>query len=261
MEAFIRVLGSAGWKPTKHNDYSCYTVSDTILIDICAAANQTMLDMDVDPVAINTVLFTHMHFDHHAGLAPFLYYNRVMRKKDLGGITLYGPKDTLIRTVEQAMMYIFHTEENREESLIKKPVIVELEGCGSFEIPGYHVDYMPSQHSAPGFCYRLKNLETGHTIGFTGDTRYFDELSEFFRDVDVLVHESSFGPGPVDEVMNEGPKHSSAREAAKVFNLSAAKQLLLTHSYVGNREESLKIARELTNSPVGWAVPGTVITF
>lgn len=261
MESYIRVLGSCGWQPTKGNDYSCYTLNDRCLIDICAAANQHLLDHDVDPSNINTVLFTHMHFDHHAGLASFLYYNRVMRNKELGNMTFYGPKDTLPRSMKQALMYVFHTEENMQESITQMPRVVELEGSGMFEMPGFEVRYMPSDHAVPGFCYRVKDLSTGHEIGFSGDTRYFDKLPEFFKNVDVLVHEVSHGAGPVDEIANSKPKHSSAREAAKVCNLSGAKKLVLTHTFAGKREAALQTARELTLVPVEWAMPGTKIIF
>ena len=34
-QPFLRVLGSADWRPSKNNDNSCYTISDQILIDAC----------------------------------------------------------------------------------------------------------------------------------------------------------------------------------------------------------------------------------
>ena len=89
-EPFVRVLGTADWHQTTHNDHSCYTVSDRILIDACPSVVTQLQEAGVEPLDVRLVLMTHMHCDHYMGLAPLMHYWRVCRQTDLSGLTMPG---------------------------------------------------------------------------------------------------------------------------------------------------------------------------
>ena len=225
-QSFIRVLGSADWHQTAYNDHSCYTICDKILIDACPSVITQLLEHDVDPLGIRTVCFTHMHCDHYMGLAPLLHYWRVCRDRDLGELTIVGPKATVRKFVMKAMDFLFDTHIN--ECVTVMPRIIEVGGGDTVDIPGFHLAVLDGDHPTP--------------------------------DVDLLVHEASYGGTPRPEAQNTS-KHSSAVEAVRVCQESGAKSLLLTHSYEPKRPAALKVAHRGLDIPVEWAVPHHTFTF
>ncbi|MBS7301015.1 MAG: MBL fold metallo-hydrolase, partial [Eubacteriales bacterium] len=149
-QSFIRVLGSADWHQTAYNDHSCYTICDKILIDACPSVITQLLEHDVDPLGIRTVCFTHMHCDHYMGLAPLLHYWRVCRDRDLGELTIVGPKATVRKFVMKAMDFLFDTHIN--ECVTVMPRIIEVGGGDTVDIPGFHIDVLDGDHPTPDVC-------------------------------------------------------------------------------------------------------------
>ena len=258
-EPFVRVLGSADWHQTAHNDHSCYTVSDRILIDACPSVVTQLQEAGVDPLDVHLVLVTHMHCDHYMGLAPLMHYWRVCRQTDLSGLTIAGPRETVLDYVDFTLRFVFRDELNA--CVTRMPRILPLGEGDTLHHAGYAVHVHEADHAVPARSYRLVHEESGRSVGFTGDTRYQQSLPGFFRDVDLLLHEVSLGAGPVDPVHNAGCRHSSAQEAVRVCRESGARRLLLTHCYEGKRQTALDEARRLLDRSVDWAMPGSVFPF
>lgn len=258
-EPFVRVLGSADWHQTAHNDHSCYTVSDRILIDACPSVVTQLQEAGVDPLDVHLVLVTHMHCDHYMGLAPLMHYWRVCRQTDLSGLTIAGPRETVQDYVDFTLRFVFR--DKLDACVTRMPRILPLDGGDTLHHAGYAVHVHEADHAVPARSYRLVHEESGRSVGFTGDTRYQQSLPGFFRDVDLLLHEVSLGAGPVDPVHNAGCRHSSAQEAVRVCRESGARRLLLTHCYEGKRQTALDEARRLLDRSVDWAMPGSVFPF
>ena len=258
-ENFIRVLGSADWHQTAFNDHSCYTIDDRILIDACPSVVTQLLERGVDPLDVPVVCMTHMHCDHYMGLAPLMHYWRVCRMTDLSGLTIVGPKATVRRYVQSTLEFVFQHE--LAECVTRMPEIIELEGDCEIAAQGYRIRVTDSDHAVPGLCYRITDEATGHSVGLTGDTRYRDCFPQFFGGVDLLLHEASFGGGPVDPVENARCRHSSALEAVKICTEGRVKRLLLTHAYEPKREAALAAARAGLTIGADWAIPGNVYPF
>lgn len=259
MKNFIRVLGSANWQATAHNDLSCYTIDDRILIDACPSLITQLQEYGVDPLSIPYVFFTHLHTDHCMGLAPLLHYWRVRTNpvRDLSPLTLIGPKATLRATVDRALRFVFG--DHPEKELGAMPRLIELEGETQLDIAGYHIQVMNSDHSVPGLCYRITDPQTGHSIGLTGDTAYQPAYQTFFSAVDLLVHEAAYGGAPATPL--NPPRHSGAPEAARVSREAQVKHLLLTHTYEPRRAATMEVARGMLTIPVDWAMPGHTFDF
>ena len=258
-EPFVRVLGSADWQPTAYNDHSCYTVCDRILIDACPSVVVGLLSQGADPIDMNTICFTHMHADHYMGLAPLLLYWRV-RKSSFEELTIIGPAATVRAGFERALNYVFHDSKSLDSEVRAMPRIVELQGSAAYKVNGFDIEVMDSDHAVPGLCYAITDVASGHRVGFTGDTRYIDTFGSFFANVDMLLHEASFGRGPLNE-FNAVCRHSSAEEAVRVCREASVKKLLLTHTYEPKRAGALDYARAQLDIPVEWALPGNVFTF
>lgn len=252
-QPFVRILGSADWHPTKNNDHSCYTLCDKILIDACPSAMMALLNQDVDPIQVSTICFTHMHADHYMGLPALLLHWRV-RTNSLGGLTIVGPKPTVRAAVERALNYVFHDSRDMHAEIAELPKIVELEGDSVYETEEFRIAAMDSDHAVPGLCYHITHKASGKSVGFTGDTRYIPSFGPFFKDADLLLHECSFGAGPLPEG-NIVCRHASAQEAVQVCNEAGVKKLLLTHTFEPNREAAMAYAKEHLCIPVEWAVP------
>ena len=258
-EPFVRVLGSADWHQTAHNDHSCYTVSDRILIDACPSVVTQLQEAGVDPLDVHLVLVTHMHCDHYMGLAPLMHYWRVCRQTDLIGLTIAGPRETVQDYVDFTLRFVFR--DKLDACVTRMPRILPLGEGDTLHHAGYAVHVHEADHAVPARSYRLVHEESGRSVGFTGDTRYQQSLPGFFRDVDLLLHEVYLGAGPVDPVHNAGCRHSSAQEAVRVCRESGARRLLLTHCYEGKRQTALDEARRLLDRSVDWAMPGSVFPF
>ncbi|MGN0759919.1 MAG: MBL fold metallo-hydrolase [Candidatus Ventricola sp.] len=258
-EPFVRVLGSADWHQTAHNDHSCYTVSDRILIDACPSVVTQLQEAGVDPLDVHLVLVTHMHCDHYMGLAPLMHYWRVCRQTDLSGLTIAGPRETVQDYVDFTLRFVFR--DKLDACVTRMPRILPLGEGDTLHHEGYAVHVHEADHAVPARSYRLVHEESGRSVGFTGDTRYQQSLPGFFRNVDLLLHEVSLGAGPVDPVHNADCRHSSAQEAVRVCRESGARRLLLTHCYEGKRQTALDEARRLLDRSVDWAMPGSVFPF
>lgn len=252
-DTYVRVLGSADWHPTKNNDHSCYTVNDRLMIDACPSAMMALLNMDVDPIQVSTICFTHVHADHYMGLPALLLHWRV-RTNSLGGLTIVGPKATIRAAVDRAMNYVFHDSRDIHAEIAEFPKVVELEGDSVYETDEFRIAAMDSDHAVPGLCYHITDLATGKTVGFTGDTRYIPAFETFFSNADMLLHECSFGAGPLPEG-NVVCRHASAQEAVQVCKEANVRKLLLTHTHEPNREAALSYAHAHLEIPVEWAVP------
>ncbi len=66
-------------------------------------------------------------------------------------------------------------------------------------------------------------LDIGKKIGYTGDTFYFDELKEFFSDVDVLIANTL--KFKEDKIKN----HLSVESLVKIVENTGIKTVILTH--------------------------------
>ena len=96
----LRILGSAYWHVTAHNDNSCYLIDDCALIDACSTSIMQMLNAGINPLNVNTIFFTHLHADHCLGLSPILHYWMVRmagekRMGDFSDLTIVGHRAML----------------------------------------------------------------------------------------------------------------------------------------------------------------------
>ncbi|MBQ6715565.1 MAG: MBL fold metallo-hydrolase [Clostridia bacterium] len=240
-KTFVRVLGSTNWLQTKMNDHSSYTLSDTILIDVCPGVIHHLLEMDVDPLKLKTVCFTHMHADHYMGLAPLLLYFRAATGR-YDALTLIGPKKTVKESVLRALHFNTHDAPGDRADVCGMPTIIELddgEGCSLH--PDFEIESHPSDHAVPGVVYRFTHRETGRNVCFTGDTRYVPSFADWFKNTDLLVHEASSGAKPVGP-NNEISRHSSVFDAIRVTRESGAKKLMITHINDSLRKDAIEIA-------------------
>ncbi len=252
-QAFVRILGASDATASVDCDHTCFTVGDRILVDVCPTATLALLRAGIDPTRLEAICFTHLHSDHCMGLAPLLEHIW-FKKRSLAHLKIYGPQATL-RRVYEAMQGFFAACDSHGERLAPEPELMELEGNTRFELCGYTVRTMDSMHAVPGLCYTFTDTATGKIIGTTGDTCYLPAFADFFRDADLLLHECSYGAGPLPDG-NARNRHSSAREAVQTAMEAGVGHLLLIHCREGWRADAIAYAAAHLTIPSEWAVPG-----
>jgi len=252
----IEILGGSDWVPTAGNDSSSYLIGSHIMVDTGWASPTRLIMAGRDLQQYNRLLFTHMHTDHVMALPQLLLHWRVRRQCDLSGLSVYGPCETLATVFGAAWNYAL-----KDEAACQKPALHELQPDDHFETEEYDVSVMASDHAVPGRCYRLTEKATGHSIGLSGDTRYLPGFAAFFKDVDLLVYENSFGIHPCTPENNSRCRHSSVYDAVRVAGECHAKALLLTHNSSCLPEDCVRLAQSLTDIPVLWARSGMTLYF
>ncbi len=67
-----------------------FLLDDKIVFDFGPHSLESLLDRNLDPNNIETLLISHMHLDHYAGLAELLWYRSIYKAKNR--LTVIGPK-------------------------------------------------------------------------------------------------------------------------------------------------------------------------
>ncbi len=254
-QAYVRILGASDATAGTACDHSCFTVGDRILVDVCPTATLSLLAAGIDPASLEAICFTHLHSDHCMGLAPLLEHIW-FKRRSLSHLKIYGPAATLCRVYE-AVQTFFVACDSHGNRLSPEPQLIPVEGDTRFDLCGFSVATMDSHHAVPGLCYTFTDTTTGKRIGATGDTCYLPAFADFFRDADLLLHECSYGAGPLPEG-NARNRHSSAREAIRVADEANVRHLLLIHCRAEWRADAIAYAAANAPCPSDWATPGQI---
>lgn len=247
-------LGSMDCFPKAGNDSSSFLLDGHILIDTGYATVNDLLNHGIDPMDVDTILFTHLHFDHYAGLSAFLYYQYFHCYHLHDHLTVIAPPEQIDGVLDLAIDY-FRSEDCPacDRKNIGMPNLIKLPERGTLNYGDYRIDCIPSIHAVPGRCYRITNAD-GHSVGLSGDTAYFPELETFFAGVDTLVFENSYATKEVEP--KQKPGHSSAHDAGRVAAAAEAGRLVLVHSSHTDRDAAISCAGQYYHGPISYPVTG-----
>lgn len=217
--------------------------------------------------SINHIFISHLHGDHFLGLPGFLASMHLLGRRNELVIYGPKELEEIITVVHKySETYLnypirFVATQNERKELLWEDDKVEV-----YSFPLQHrirtTGFLFKEKPLPRNIdkYKLEKLEVsfaeihklkkgqdavdnhGHIIrnaeltfdpppprsyAFCSDTRFFEELAEHIRDVDLLYHESTFLEDRIDRA--EVTFHSTASQAAKMALLANAKHLLLGH--------------------------------
>ena len=240
----LRVLGGCGAWPAAGQACSGYLLEHAgfrLLIDPGYAVLPRLL-RDIDAADVDAVLVSHRHPDHCADLNPLLraraLRDDVAPAPALPVFALPGALDAVLALDRPGLL---------DDAIELHP----FEAGAAFAIGPLAVDSRPLPHSVPNAGVRLTG--GGHSLAYTGDAAPDPALVELARDADVLLAEASF----VDEVPNDGPTLSSARDAGRQAAEAGVGTLVLTHLMPGtDRRRSAAAARAEFGGPISVARPG-----
>jgi ribonuclease Z len=255
---------------------------NTWLFDCGEATQHQILYTPLKLSKINKIFITHLHGDHIYGL-PGVLGSRSFQGAETP-LTLFGPKGlkdfvhTSLSVSSTFLRYRLEVIEVEDGAVFEEQDIVIkvkklIHGIPSFgyrieekdQAGSLQIDKLRALGVPAGPLYgqlkagkqiqledgRLINGEDflgpckkGRKIAVLGDTRYTEAAIELARDVDVLVHEATFGAD--EHELAHQYYHSTSVQAAKVANSAEAFSLILTHissRYGENAERLLNEAK------------------
>ena len=170
---------------------------EVLLIDCGERATVNLTKADINPIEVDHLFITHLHWDHFADYNYFLMTTWNCGKENT--LHVYGPPGT----------------REMHDSMLQANC-----GCGVCE----------------SVCGKLASADWGFriesdygSVAFSGDTVPCQAMVELAKDVDLLVHEATF----LDEIIAQRAPawtgHSGPTDAGRTAQEAGAKKLVLTH--------------------------------
>jgi ribonuclease BN (tRNA processing enzyme) len=163
------------------------TGTEPLLIDCGASSLIAMKRAAVDPSTISTVVISHLHGDHFAGV-PFLILDGQFSRRT-NSLIVAGPRGTRER-VEAAMEVLFPGSTKIQRRFAVE--FVELSQRKAVNLGAATVTALQVEHfsGAPSLAVRVEYQ--GKIIAYSGDTQWTDALVEAADGADLFVAEAYF---------------------------------------------------------------------
>jgi ribonuclease Z len=276
----LTFLGTGGGTPSINRGLPSIAVNfsgELLLFDCGESTQRQMMKAGVGFKAKFTIFLTHLHGDHVLGLPGLLYTLSMLDRKE--PIVIYGPTgvEDFIEMFQKTRYGKIHFEvevRRTKEGLIHQSREYEVEAirsCHTIQSFCYmfrekkragkmNVEFLERIGLPRGPLWgRLQRGESvewggriirpedavgpprpGRKIIYTGDTTPDDRITEFARNADVLIHDSTFDSSYEVEAAEQG--HSTSRQAAEIARKARVKRLYLFHispRYENNSEKLL----------------------
>jgi phosphoribosyl 1,2-cyclic phosphodiesterase len=180
-------------------------------------------------------LLTHFHWDHIIG---FPFFHPIHRPGVV--IHVHSPFETA--RVQRQLQGLFDGSYSplRDISALAAEVHCHQIENGA-ELQGARVTFKRTTHSSECYAYRLETatqslaVVTDHEAGLDGN----EALIEFFRGVDVLVHDAQFTAERL--ATRQGFGHSSIEQAIDNGARAGVGRILLTHHHPSHGDAFLQL--------------------
>lgn len=210
----VTILGSGGSAVSAKRACPSFIVDDSMLLDIGPGALKNLRVSRLETERISRVFISHTHADHISDLIPFLWAIQIDGR--LNALEVRGPpgfKQTFQKLLECT---------STPDGFFKFPLTVSELDFGRKEDL---VSTCRTSHAVPTLAFRIEL--NGKSLCYSADTSFCPAVVELARNVDLLIHESTFLQD--QEKIAELTHHSTARMAGKAGKMAEAKQLALFH--------------------------------
>jgi ribonuclease BN (tRNA processing enzyme) len=200
---------------------------------------------EVPPERLDATLVSHLHPDHFIDLVPFRHYLRWQltppgRTRVIGPTGLDGRLDAL----------------HAEPGFTAAALDVEVLRPGPLIIGPFEIEVARVRHTDDSYAFRVSNGGVG--VVYSGDCGHAEDLEPLIRPGDVLLTESSFGPGPVPP----GAAHLDGPAVGALADRTGVSRVLLTHLQMGfDPDETVASVRARFHGPVALVDPGDRLAF
>jgi len=218
------VLGSGTSVPHPDRAAAAFwleTENGSLLLDCSADAPHRMAAEHLDWPNLDAIWISHLHLDHCGGLAPLLFGLKwapqtQTRKKPLKIFGCHGV-ERVLKAIDDANDY----------RLFKQPFPIEIYEPGEAEtfavLKNIEAITFSTPHTRESLALRL--TDGRHTLVYSSDTGYAEDLAAFARGADLLILECSFQRNKPTH------KHLELDEAMRLAGMAEPRKLLLTHLY------------------------------
>lgn len=185
----VRFIGSGDAFGTGGRYHTClHVIADELnmLVDCGATAAHGVSRAGLDMNAVTTILITHFHGDHFAGV-PYLYLEALYRTGRAAPLLLAGPPG--IEASWRAMMEALYP------GLADAPRAFEMRfeeiaPGETVELPGARVSAYAMRHDPKvGICNGYRIEAEGKVFAFTGDTTWTEDIIPLGQGSDLFVSE------------------------------------------------------------------------
>lgn len=236
---------------------------EVMLFDCGEATQKQLIFAKVSPMKISKIFLTHYHGDHILGLPGLLQSMNFRDRKT--PLTIYGPKG--IEKVEEAIRLLNHYDFNFPLEFVElkgDDVIEDEEYIVRTKRVNHNIEtlaYSIEEKKKPTFI-REKAIELGVPVGplfgklhrgqevevngktikpsqvlgspkkskkivYSGDTTPCEEMVDFAKNCDLLIHEATYENEDNDKAIQNF--HSTSYDAANIAKQANAEKLVLTH--------------------------------
>ncbi len=219
-EIRVTFLGSGDAFSAKGGHQAAYLVDGdgSFLFDCGSSALTAMKAYGIDAGRIDTVLISHLHGDHFAGL-PYLFLEYTYEQCRSRPLTIAGPPGTEER-VRRLFAVVYKELAARPSPYALR--FIELEPGTATEIDGLHVDPFRVPHQEKEISLGLVVTLEGRRIFYSGDTGWSEELVVRSQGTDLFICECCYYETRVEYHLD----YPRLRENRHRFG---CKRMILTH--------------------------------
>jgi ribonuclease BN (tRNA processing enzyme) len=227
----LHILGAGGAVPTATHGPAAYWIEvdgHGVLVDpgpgaLVRLVRQPGAPDDVDTV--ETVIFSHLHLDHTADLAPLLFALHSVLARHTAPLTLVGPPG-----LAGLMARLTDVYGDWLRPRCRELVVTEVVAGGSVVLPGggeaaaLAADHDESRFGGACLGWRFTDAE-GRALVYSGDTGPSADIERAAAGCDALLVECS----TPDDLAVDG--HLSPGRVADLAGRARPRRVILTHLY------------------------------
>ena len=221
----LTILGSGTCVPSLERS-SCsvmLAVGDTkLLFDSGPGTMRRLLRANTTIFDVDYIFYSHFHPDHTAELVPFLFATKY---PDM------GQRQTVLTIVAGQGFEDFFAGLNTVYGkwIELDPGLVNIiqmnnRSADLLQLKDFTVQSAPVEHNPESIAYRITG-PGGHSVVYSGDTDYSENLIALSKDADLLICESALP----DDYRVKG--HLTPSLAGDIATRAGVKKLVLTHFY------------------------------
>ncbi len=187
----VTILGSGDAFNARGRHHAAYMIREadsTLLLDCGATALASMKEYGVRAGSIDTVLISHLHGDHFAGL-PFLLLEYVWLEKRTLPLRIVGPPGTRKRV--RALLELVYPR-TAVDPLPFPLDFVEVEPDATIDLGQAKAVPFAVPHQEQGLSLGYMIDVHGRRIVYTGDTGWTEELVRRADGADLFICECAF---------------------------------------------------------------------
>jgi len=162
--------------------------SAKFLIDCGASSLIAMKQFGVNPLDVETILITHLHGDHFAGIPFFILESQLISRRT-APLIIAGPpglEERIYRAMDVMFPGLSEVKQNFEITYLEIPESTPT-NIGALLVTAERVSH---GSGAPSYALRVECA--GKTIVYTGDTGWTDSLIKIASGADLFITEASY---------------------------------------------------------------------